>query len=95
MRDIGSSANARNGFNVRPMTSASMQWLFYDVSVALYTPTFERSAALLHVDVCAQIGLMSPRNLVFGLIFLTRSRLWAAAQLISQNSDGCRHATGA
>jgi len=44
----------------------------------------------LAVDLAAKSVYVAARNLVFGLILLTRSRLWAAAQVTSQNSDCCR-----
>jgi hypothetical protein len=42
------------------------------------------------VDLATKSVYVAARNLVFGLILLTRSRLWAAAQVTSQNSDCCR-----
>jgi CspA family cold shock protein len=44
----------------------------------------------LVVDLTAISVYAAARNLVFGLILLTRSRLWAALQVNSQNSESCR-----
>jgi len=52
-------------------------------------PPAARSALPFAVDVAANNVYLARRNLVFGLIFV-RSRLWAALQVIPQNSDSCR-----
>lgn len=47
-----------------------------------------RAAGATNVDLNAESVYVAARNLVFGLILLARSRLWAALQVTSQNSDG-------
>jgi hypothetical protein len=44
----------------------------------------------LTVDLASIFVYVAARNMVFGLTLLTRCRLWAATQVISQNSDCCR-----
>jgi hypothetical protein len=44
----------------------------------------------LGVDLAAKSVYAAARNLVFGLILLTRCRLWAATQVNPQNSECCR-----
>jgi hypothetical protein len=45
----------------------------------------------LTVDLAVIFVYVAARNMVFGFTLLTRSRLWAATQVISQNLDCCRH----
>jgi len=48
----------------------------------------------LAVDLAAIFVYVAARNMVFGFTLLTRCRLWAATQVISQNSDCCRWRDG-
>jgi hypothetical protein len=49
-----------------------------------------RAVRRVTVDLAAFFVYLAARNMVFGFTVLTRCRLWAATQVISQNSDCCR-----